>query len=121
MKANVSELLGLTLVSVERIDNEELRFTTDNGIIYHMYHDQDCCESVTIDDVNGDLNDLVGTPILVAEESTNDKGPGDEREAMTWTFYKFATVKGWVQIRWYGQSNGYYSEAVDFERVEPAN
>ena len=88
-----------------------------------MYHWQDCCESVTIEDVVGDLADLVGEPILIAEEATSDENPdGVETDiwgTCTWTFYKFATRKGSVTIRWYGESNGYYSESVDFEEVSP--
>ena len=120
---NVTELVGKTLVKVEQVGDQEIFFTTNEGKRYRMYHWQDCCESVTIEDVVGDLADLVGEPILIAEEATSDENPdGVETDiwgTCTWTFYKFATRKGSVTIRWYGESNGYYSESVDFEEVSP--
>lgn len=116
-----SELLGKTLKSVEQISNKMLVFTTTEGEVYKMYHSQDCCESVTIEDICGDLQDLIGEPILLAEEATSDKNPEgitkDYQDSFTWTFYKLATRKGYVDIRWYGESNGYYSESVDFYKV----
>ena len=122
---DVSVLKGKTLVAVDATD-EEVVFTTDDGEIYRMYHCQDCCESVYIESITGDLNDLVGEPILRAEASEDlfdilkniDKEEDDyDDESHTWTFYKLATRKGYVDIRWYGASNGYYSESVDFEKV----
>lgn len=115
--ADVKDLLGKTLLSVVQKDNDEVLFQCDDGAEYKMYHSQSCCESVTIEDVCGDLKDLVGSPLLQAEEVSNDDQgkPGDE--CYTWTFYKFGTAKGRVTIRWYGTSNGYYSESVDFEKV----
>lgn len=113
---DISELLGTTLLKIENKDNYELIFNTTNGSIYKMYHEQDCCEHVTIEDIIGDLDDLVGTPILMAEEVTN-KGDIENNNgggSYTWTFYKLATSKGYVTIRWYGESTGFYSESVRF-------
>lgn len=112
---NVSDLIGKTITSIENNNNDELIFHTADGLTYKMYHDQDCCESVSIEDICGELDNLIGSPIVMAEESTSNENPKDSYdESFTWTFYKFATVKGYVTIRWYGESNGYYSEGVDF-------
>jgi hypothetical protein len=117
---DVSVLKGKTLVSCVS-DKDEIAFKTLDGDVYRMYHAQDCCESVYIDDIVGDLQDLVGSEILMAEE-VEGESPADFNEkdcdSYSWTFYKFATIKGYVDIRWFGSSNGYYSEGVDFCKVE---
>lgn len=118
---SVSELLGTTLIKIDNNQDEELIFTLDTGEQYKMYHRQDCCENVSIEDIIGELDDLIGSPLLMAEEVTSDANPEGVtkgyQESFTWTFYKFATIKGYVTIRWYGESNGYYSESVDFEKI----
>jgi len=119
MEAKFSDLLGKTLKSIKK-DDDTLTFITTEGDMYRSYHDQDCCESVIIEDVEGDLNDLIGNPILQADEETNSEdtfGKINYLDSFTWTFYKLATVKGYVTIRWLGKSNGYYSESVDFEKL----
>jgi hypothetical protein len=120
---NITVLLGKTLTECKQVDDDEIVFTCSDGETYRLYHSQECCENVNIESITGDLADLVGHPILVAEESTSDKHPADSNksdndESFTWTFYKLATIRGHVDIRWYGESNGYYSESVDFEKVE---
>lgn len=119
-------LEGRTLRSVEGTKHSsQLLFTDTGGNIYKMFHWEDCCESVEIDDICGDINDIIGSPILLAEESTNtdeprknEDGSDEYAESFTWTFYKLSTIKGHVTIRWYGSSSGYYSESVDFDFVE---
>lgn len=63
------DLVGKMLISVEHFDhdnwggwgdtNEAIVFATTDGV-YRMTHFQECCESVWVEDICGDLSDLRG-------------------------------------------------------------
>lgn len=97
--------------------SEMLQFRFTDGTRYKMWHEQSCCESVWLEEVHGDVADLIGHPLLMAEEVTEQRDLEDG-SSETWSFYKFATVKGYVTLRWYGSSNGSYSEEVDVAEVD---
>ena len=125
MEAKFSDLKGKTLILIDGLvkGSDFVTFYTKEENIYEMYHDQECFEKVEVEDICGDIQDLLDSPILLAEESTSRENPkGTEMEwqddSFTWTFYKLSTFKGDVTIRWYGESNGYYSESVDFIEVD---
>ena len=119
----IDVLNGKTLVSIDKDDDDTvLVFETDDGTKYRMEHQQDCCERVYLEEIFGDLTDLLNTPILHASERTSGENPVDYKsdkyqDRFTWTFYELRTIKGSVTLRWYGESNGYYSESVDFVKV----
>ena len=110
-----SDLKGKILSKIEIMENDTtILFTINNNEVYKAYHEQDCCESVCIEDITGSLADLIGTHILSAEEIIH-KGKlyqenSDQHDnhcddyfdyvSETWTFYKLATIKGSVTIRW---------------------
>jgi hypothetical protein len=117
----MAQMLGKTFVQVTgSVGGDEMTFETAQGERFMFAHEQDCCERVRIEDVCGYLQDLCGEPMLVAEEVKGetpvDFDEGDH-ESVTWTFYKFATRKGYVDVRWLGESNGYYSEGVSLGRA----
>ncbi len=108
---DVAEMLGQTFTRVWS-DGDSVTFQNDK-VKYVLYHQEDCCESVIVEDIIGDLEDLEKWPLLIAREDHNADGPElTNEESYTWTFYNFATFKGYVTIRFLGTSNGYYSEDV---------
>ena len=111
-KTTISKMIGLTFDNV--LDSSDtLTFYQNGKVRFKFYHEQDCCENVRIEDICGDLTDLIGTPLLVAAEISGKAPEMKHDESFTWTFYKFSTVKGHVTVRWLGESNGYYGEGVD--------
>jgi hypothetical protein len=124
----IESLIGHVFTTITN-EGDEIVFWHADGTSFKMYHSQDCCESVYIEDMCGELDWLVNTPILTAYESNSDNEidmNGKEKEfpekedekdswkndSETWTFYRISTIKGTVTLRWYGSSNGYYSESV---------
>lgn len=116
-----SELLGRTLIAITgKVGSDEIVFYCDDGSVFKLYHIQDCGERVTVEDISGDLADLLDSPLRQAEEATSTAHPPGQvktSDSFTYTFYRLTTMKGQVVIRWYGESNGYYSESVSFDEV----
>jgi hypothetical protein len=124
-----SELKGKIIerIIINECTNEKPFDTTDavvfytNEGIYALYHDQDCCESVNLEEVIGELDDIMNSPVLIANEIINDSNSGensdDYNDSCTWTFYNISTVKGHVTLRFFGVSNGYYSERVSLYKL----
>ena len=118
----VKNMVGLTFNKVEQ-DGDDLVFIGDRK--FRFYHEQDCCETFQLVEMEGDLSYLEGSPLVLAEEISSEETPELKEKAgcldysYTWTFYKFATAKGYVTVRWVGDSNGYYSEEVDVVEVTP--
>lgn len=118
----LKDMIGKTIIKIYNEHKlpvekncDEVYFETNNEI-YKFYHEQACCESVYLEDIIGDLNDLLKSPILHAEEIVND--PSHILiNSETWTFYILRTIKGEVLFRFYGTSNGYYSERISIEKI----
>jgi hypothetical protein len=126
-EVNISELIGKVVIDV-KYDSKSLTLVCsdkeNSEIYYTFYHEQDCCESVWLEDIVGDLSDLIPNPILKAEvkENVDFELPKthDEYDSSTnWTFYTLATFYGYVDLRFFGTSNGYYSTAVSIMRTIP--
>ena len=106
----------ITSIEVGTIYGQEsLVFTFKDNTVLVMTHEQDCCENVYLEDVCGDFEDLIDSPIVYFEERVVEDFDDGIDEHATATFYDIQTLKGSVNLRWIGQSNGYYSEAVEFK------
>lgn len=116
----IDEFVGKTFTHVWIPTSEHEIFFKNETEMYHLGHEQECCEVVELELIEGDLQDLVDTPILVAERErveTQDKEWGD---LYVTTFVKFRTMKGSVTLIWKGESNGYYGVDVEVTRKPQA-
>lgn len=120
-KVELSELNGKVISKIEGLEkwSDEVRIFTECGNEYLFYNDQDHA-SIRLEDFEISANSLNSALIISAQMVSNkgiDKKPSEYSESWIWTFYKIETNKGGLWMRWLGESNGYYSEHVSFDRV----
>ncbi len=116
MNKSLEKIVGKIPVSITGdVHDDELKMVFSDGTSCRWYHEQECCEQVVIEDITGDFLDLIGRPLLVADERVSEGDEPSDFESHTWTFYTFRSFRGSVDVRWHGSSNGYYSERVYFE------
>ena len=108
---NIDQITGMTITAVVYKETDESLLIHLNTHVLEMLHHQDCCETVYLADVVGSFEDLIGYPLLEVSESIVDIATEDM--SSTTSYYNFRTIKASVQLRWVGESSGYYSETVD--------
>ena len=111
---DIKDLNGKKVIGIY-YDEENFQILTDD-CIYIFYHEQDCCESVWLTQVDGISDKIIGSRIVIAEEVLDEKDT--EYGHITRSFYKIGTNKGMIDFRFQGESNGYYSETVDLIKIE---
>ena len=111
---DIKDMVGKKIVGI-CYDEENFQILTDD-CVYAFYHEQDCCESVWLTQVDGISDKLIGSRIVIAEVVVYEKDT--EYGHATWTFYKIGTTKGMIDFRWQGESNGCYSESVNLIKIE---
>jgi hypothetical protein len=119
-RIEIEQLVGETLTYVDTDENnDEIMLTTASGKIIKIFHEQDCCESVHIEDTEGNWHELIGKVIVEATNESTSEGepPNEYSESWTRTTLTFKVDDATVISRWIGESNGYYSESVDIEMV----
>ena len=111
---DIKDMVGKKITGIY-YDEENFQIMTDDGT-YAFYHEQSCCESVWLTQVDGISDKLIGSRIVIAEVVTDEKDT--EHSHITWSFYKIGTNKGMIDFRWQGESDGGYSEIVNLVKVE---
>jgi hypothetical protein len=124
--ANFFELVGQTITNIS-VGSETVTITT-NTTVYTLSHCQSCCEHVRVYETFGEPQQIVGSPIVFAEEDAGAADPewydgNGYHDSHTWTHYTISTKDGkTLDIWWLGESNGYYGEDVSvYKSPLPAN
>lgn len=120
-ETTLKPLLGQIIERIEGAETgqEYVVFDLADGRRFQMYHLQDCCETVAVHSTDN-LAAVIGKPIVSALHIEGDpKGFAYHGESHTFTTFRISTAEDTAEIRWLGESNGYYGEYVSFAEVQP--
>lgn len=117
----LSDLIGNVFDTVT-LNGGAVEFYNNNKLMFCLHHEQSCCEIVELIDGFDELHLLQNGPIMQSYATYSHDGElkytenGNSYDNLTWSFYTFSTFYHSVTLRFYGQSNGCYSETVDLYR-----
>ena len=95
---DIKDMVGKKITGIY-YDEENFQILTDDGV-YAFYHEQSCCESVWLTQVDGISDKIIGSRIVITEDVLDEKDT--EYGHTTWSFYKIGTNKGMIDFRWQG-------------------
>ncbi len=115
-----NQLIGRTLSAIWIAkDKQAIRFDTTDGeqIIAKCYGD--CCSHTWIEHVEG-AGDVLGSPVLIAEDVPMPEQVYDKEQYECIAFYgfKIGTEKGEMLIDYRNESNGYYGGNLSWPRKD---
>jgi len=117
----ISEIVGKTIESVSRTGeefSEEVRFETQCGRRFVIRHNQDCCEEVRIQSVEGDLQSLVGKRTNRASSEFDNELPEGIEKGDLESYTRSIFCINDVVITFFGFSNGYYDESATMQEID---
>lgn len=119
---DLSELIG-KVFDLVKLNGGAVEFFNDNKLMFCLHHEQSCCEWVELIDGFDELHLLQNDPIMQSYATYSHDGElkyesshGSDYDSLTWSFYTISTFYHSVTLRFYGQSNGCYSETADLYR-----
>jgi hypothetical protein len=117
----MNNFFGLNGKTITKLNVDDVTtIETSDGKRYQLSHSQDCCESVRHEKTIGEIENVLNSPITLAEEDNSDPKWATDygyNESHTWSGYFLETVNGRVELWFLGESNGYYSESMGFSEI----
>lgn len=117
-KEHCKKLEGVWLKSISFIEESEdesqrVVFNTKGGNVFQISHIRDCCESVVLSSIKGNLSNLLNEKIISCTYYREYSICEEDFQ-----FYKLETRKGIVEFVWHGDGSDCNSSTdVDFSQI----